>query len=163
MAYFTIYNGPMATTAAQLAVSTGTGILTMLQVKPAAEGRIVDWGISFAGAAVAAGVEVELLHTAQVFATVTAHVEAGCHKVDGGSALAANYLTFAVDGTGYTGSAEGTVAATTIFDAAYVTPTNWYRREFLVRRPLLIVGNSYRIRVKAAAGVLAKCYMTLEF
>ena len=30
MAMFTIYNGPMPTTASQLGVSTGTGILTLL-------------------------------------------------------------------------------------------------------------------------------------
>jgi hypothetical protein len=163
MAYFTIYNGPMPTTASLAPVSTGTTILTMLQIKPKVSGAIVDWGISFAGAAVAAGIEVELLHTAAVFATVTASAEADCHKVDGGSTLAASYLTFATDGTGYTGSAEGTVAATTIFDAGLITPTNYYRREFTNRRPLMIAGNSYRIRVKAAAGVNAICYMTLEF
>lgn len=163
MAYFTIYNGPMATTASQLAVSTGTGILTMLQVKPKAAGTIVDWGISFAGAAVAAGVEVELLSTAAVFATVTASVEADAMKVDNSGLLAASYLSFGTTGTGYTASGEGTVAATTIYDAAFITPTNYYRREFNVRRPQLVDGVSYRIRVKAGTGVLALCYMTLEF
>lgn len=103
------------------------------------------------------------MHTSAVFATVTASVEDDCYKVDGGSALAATYLTFATDGTGYTSSSEGTITATTIFDAGFITPTLWHRREFTYRRPPLVVGNAYRIRVKAAAGVNALCYMTLEF
>lgn len=163
MAYFTIYNGPMPTTASQAAVSTGTSIITMLQVKPKTAGTIVDWGISFAGAAVAAGIEVELLSTAAVFATVTASVEADCHKVDNSGLLAATYLAFSTTGTGYTASGEGTVAATTIYDAALITPTNWYRREFVQRRPQLVDGVSYRIRVKAASAVNAIAFMTLEF
>lgn len=163
MAYFTIYNSPMPTTASLAAVSTGTGIITMLQVKPKTSGRIVDWGVSFSGAAVAAGIEVELMSTAAVFATVTASVEADCHKVDGGSELAATYLAFSTTGTGYTSSNEGTVAAATIYDAALITPTDWYRREFNVRRPQLVDAVSYRIRVKAASAVNAIAFMTLEF
>ena len=112
---FTIYNGPMPTTASQLGVSTGTGILTLLQILPTKRCRILEWGVSFAGAAVAAGVEVELLDTAAVFATVTASVDADIHKVDNGSIAASTAgLTLGTAATGYTASAEGTVAATRI-------------------------------------------------
>ena len=164
---FTIYNGPMPTTASQLGVSTGTGILTLLQILPTKRCRILEWGASFAGAAVAAGVEVELLDTAAVFATVTGSVDADIHKVDTGSiAASAAGLTLANAGnsflaTGYTASAEGTVAATRILDAGYITPTNWFHRTFDTPREA-IIGNSTRIRFKAAAGVVAICYMTIQ-
>jgi hypothetical protein len=159
---FTIYNGPMPTTASQLGVSTGTGILTLLQILPTKRCRILEWGASFAGAAVAAGVEVELLDTAAVFATVTASVDADIHKVDSGSiAASVAGLTLGTAATGYTASAEGTVAATRILDAGYITPTNWFHRTFDTPREA-IIGNSTRIRFKAAAGVVAICYMTIQ-
>ena len=159
---FTIYNGPMPTTASQLGVSTGTGILTLLQILPTKRCRILEWGASFAGAAVAAGVEVELLDTAAVFATVTASVDADIHKVDSGSiAASVAGLTLGTAATGYTATAEGTVAATRILDAGYITPTNWFHRTFDTPREA-IIGNSTRIRFKAAAGVVAICYMTIQ-
>jgi hypothetical protein len=162
MAMFTIYNGPMPTSASQAGVSTSTNILTMLQILPTKRCRIMEWGISFVGAAVAAGVEVELLDTAAIFATVTASVDADIYKVDGGSIAASTAgLTLGTAATGYTASAEGTVAATRILDAGYITPTNWFHRTFATPREA-VIGNSTRIRVKAAAGVLAICYMTIE-
>jgi len=162
MAMFTIYNGPMPTTASLASVSTGTAILTMLQILPTKRCRILEWGISFNGAAVAAGCEVELLDTAAVFATVTASVDADIHKVDSGSiAASVAGLTLGVAATGYTASAEGTVAATRILDAGYITPTNWFHRTFATPREA-VIGNSTRIRVKTGAAINAICYMTIE-
>ena len=162
MAMFTIYNGPMPTTASLAAVTTTTSILTMLQIKPFNPCRILEWGVSFSGAAVAAGIEVELLDTAAIFATVTASVDADVHKVDSGSiAVSTAGLTLGTAATGYTASAEGTIAATRILDAGFITPTNWFHRTFTTPR-IAIVGNSTRIRVKAASAVNAICYMTIE-
>ena len=50
---YKIYNGPFPTTAAQLAVTTGTAIKTMLQVKgvTAVLFDVVAWGVSMDGAA----------------------------------------------------------------------------------------------------------------
>ena len=162
MAMFTIYNGPMPTTASLAGVSTSTSILTMLQILPTKRCRILEWGISFNGVAVAAGIEVELLDTAAIFATVTASVDADIYKVDSGSIAASTAgLTLGVAATGYTASAEGTVAATRILDAAYITPTNWFHRTFATPREA-VIGNSTRIRVKAASAVSAICYLTVE-
>jgi len=56
MLYF-IPNGPSPTIAAQAAVTTGTAIKTMLQVKLNAlatnTAKVVEWGISFDGSAAA--------------------------------------------------------------------------------------------------------------
>jgi len=155
----------MPTTASLLAVATGTGILTLLQVKNSKVCRILEWGISFNGAAVAAGIEVELLDTALIFATVTASVDADIMQVDGGTPILASTsgLTYTTTGTGYTASGEGTIVATTVHDAKFLTPTGNYHFDVRPRPINCIPGNSYRIRVKAAAGVSAICYMTLEF
>ena len=163
MAIYRIYNGPMPTTASQAAVSTGTSILTLLQVKATSPlVRVVEWGISFNGpTAAVVGVECELLETAAVFATVTASVDADIFHTFG--AVASSYLTLGTAATGYTGSAEGTVAATTIHDAVFVQPNANYCKVFEKGREVFpVVGNSLRIRVKAAAAYNAICYMVLE-
>jgi hypothetical protein len=75
----------MQTTAAFAAVSTGTAIKTLLQVKPFNLARIVEWGISFDGSAAATPGKVELIET-DVAATVTASVDADVTKYDPASA-----------------------------------------------------------------------------
>ena len=84
MAIFLIANGPMQTTAAFAAVTTGTSIKTLLQLKASATKvlKIKEWGISFDGSAAATPIKVELIET-DVAATVTASVAADITKVDG--------------------------------------------------------------------------------
>lgn len=165
MPLYTIWNGPMPTTAAQLAVTTGTSIKTLLQLKPFNVLRIVEWGISFDGAAAAAGIQCELLDTSTVFATVVASADVDISKLDGAEGAVASIagLTLGTAATGYTASAEGTITATKIFDSQFVQPTSQYIKQFpLGREPKCIIGNSVRIRVKAAAAVNALCYMVVE-
>ncbi len=78
MPQYKVFNGPLPTTAAQLAVTTGTSIKTMLQVKgvTAVKFKIKAWGYSFDGAAAAAGIQAEILETGTIFGTVTASVAA---------------------------------------------------------------------------------------
>lgn len=167
MAIYKVYNGPFPTTAAQLAVTTGTSIKTMLQVKgvTAMPIRVKAWGVSMDGAAAAAGVQWELLETGTVFATVTASAAADILAWDQ-IALATVSTTFFSVGTaatGYTSSAEGTITATRIFDSQFVQPTGQYAWEFsLGNEPLISAVSSLRIRVKAAAAVNALCWMLLE-
>lgn len=164
MALYQIFNGPMPTTASFAAVTTGTAIKTMLQLKTLNTGKIVEWGISFDGSAAATPIEVELLDTGTVFATVTAHVDANIYSLSGSDEAAASVnMTHGTAATGYTASAEGTITATHLFDVQFVAPTNQYVKQFpLGREPKCIIGNAYRIRVKAGAAVSAICYMTLE-
>ena len=63
MALYLIANGPSPTTAAQVPVTTGTAIKTLLQVKPSSTKalQIVEWGISFDGSAAATPIKCELL------------------------------------------------------------------------------------------------------
>ena len=166
---FQIFNGPSPTTAAQAVVTTGTAIKTLLQVKLGAAipyGKIIEWGISFDGSAAATPIKCELLETGTVFATVTAHVNAGLVNLsdpDSGIDATTSIFSVGTTATGYTGSAEGTITASRVFDAQLVAPTNQYIKQFpLGREPVINVGTSMRIRVTAGAAVNAYCYMTIE-
>lgn len=168
MALYLIANGPSPTAAAQVVVTTGTTIKTMLQVKPSAtlNARIVEWGISFDGSAAAAPIKVELLET-DVAATVTAHVAAGIVKLDAaaltGGDPTTNLIQVGTTSTGYTASGEGSITASRMFDVQLIAPTNQYVKQFpLGREPIIQVGLFARIRVTAAAAVNTYCYMVVE-
>lgn len=168
MALYRIYNGPAPTTASQVAVTTGTAIKTMLQVKMGAttHGRVTEYGISFDGSAAAQPGIIELCET-DVAATVTAHVAAGIHKIDALAIAAGNpttdFFEVGTSATGYTASGEGSITAVRQMDAQHIAPTN----QFVVQRPLgrewiLPPASFTRIRVKFAAAILAICYVEIE-
>jgi len=168
VALYLIANGPSPTTAAQVPVTTGTAIKTLLQVKPGATqmARIVEWGISFDGSAAATPIKVELLET-DVAATVTASAAADINKL-GAEALSTGDPTtslFAVGttGTGYTATVEGSITVVRMFDVQLIAPTNQYVKQFpLGREPIIQVSKFARIRVTAGAAVNAYCYMVVE-
>lgn len=157
MSIYFAANGASPTTAAQVPVATGAVIKTLLQVATPSTANIivVEWGISFDGFAAALPVRCELLQT-DVAATVTSltptlWVDANdpVSLCIGGTAL-----------TGFTASAEGTIAATRMFDVQFVAPTNQYIKQFpLGREPSVPVSKFLRVRVTAAATVNAYCYV----
>jgi hypothetical protein len=168
MALFKIFNGPAPTTASQAAVTTGTAIKTLLQVKPGATQvmKIKEWGICFDGSAAATPGIVELCVT-DVAATVAAHVASGIHKLDaealGGGDPTTSLFSVGTTATGYTASGEGTVGAVRQLDAQHIAPTN----QFMVQLPLgeeFIVnpGEFMRIRVKFAAAENAICWVKVD-
>ena len=159
----------MPTTAAFTKVTTGTAIKTMLQVATSAtQGmKVVEWGISFDGSAVATPIQVELLDTGSVFATVTASAQADIMALDGDAVnngnVTTNLIQIGTALTGYTASAEGTITSVREFDVQQVAPTNQYVKQFpLGCRPFVKPGESLRIRVTAGAAVNAYCYVIVE-
>jgi hypothetical protein len=165
---YKIFNAPAPTTASIVAVTTGTAIKTMLQVKPGATQiiKIREWGISFDGAAAATPGTIELCVT-DVAATVTAHVAAGIHKFDS-EALAAgdpttNIFAVGTTSTGYTASGEGTVGTVRMGDAQLIAPTNQLIYQFPLGVAFVVqAGEFMRIRVKFAAAINAICYVLAE-
>lgn len=162
---FKIFNGPSPTTAAQVAVTTGTSIKTMLQVKPVRLGKIIAWGISFNGSAAATPIKCELLDTGAIAGTVTAHVDAGLVKMCGADqTVGSDFMTLSTTTTGYTCTSEGSITVTRMFDAQFVAPTNQYIYQFpLGQEPVILTTNYLRIRVHAGAAVDALCWVELEF
>ena len=168
---YLIVNGARPTTAAQVAVTTGTSIKTMLQVKLNANivqrAKIVEWGISFDGSAAATPINVELLSTKTVKATITEHVASGIINLDplAGAPTDDNPFAFgaAGDETGYTATAEGTVTDTRPLDPQLIPPTGQYIKQWpLGREPEFAPTEFIRIRVTAGAAVNAICYMVIE-
>lgn len=159
---FVAFNGPAPTVASQVAVTTGTTIKTLLQLAtPATRGlTVVEWGISFDGFAAAAPVLVELLSTT-VAATVTAFVDADITRYNQQGMPTG--ITLGTAASGYTASAEGTLANVDVFDAQMISPAGAYVKQFpLGREPDVDVSRFLRIRVKAAAAVNAICYVVFS-
>lgn len=168
MALYLIQNGAVGTTAAPVAVTTGTAIKTMLQFKPSATctAKIVEWGISFDGSAAATPGKIELMES-DVAATVTATALADITKYDG-DALSngdptTNLIQIGTTATGYTASSEGTTTVSRMFDLQLLPPTGPYVKQFpLGREPVLQVAKFARIRVTFGTAINAYCYMIVS-
>ena len=166
MGAYLVANGPMQTTAAFAAVTTGTSIKTMLQLKPFNVCDIVEWGISFDGSAAATPIKVELIDTGTVFGTVTASADVDCTKFSSVEDAVASVagLTLGTSATGYTCTSEGSITAVRNFDLQLIAPTNQYVKQFpLGERPKCIIGNAVRIRLTAGTAVNAWCYIVVRF
>lgn len=149
---YTAWNAAMVTTAAQPSVSTGTAIKTMLQIATPATRQIavLAWGYTLDDPPGADAI-FELIQT-DVAATVTAHAASGVQPVVAG--MPASLVTLGTSATGYTGSVEGTITATKIFDAvsmssvsAEAAPVLTYRRDFNdYEIPIVDVSKFLRVR-----------------
>lgn len=160
MKIFQAFNGPMPTTAAQLKVTTGNVIKTMLQIAPAANSSIlvVEWGISLDAFVAAAPGTVELIET-DVAATVTALAAADITKF-GDANDDASLITLGTSASGYTASAEGSITAVRVGDAILDPPTGLYVKQFPQGQEFKIrAGKFGRIRVTFAAAINALCYI----
>lgn len=169
MAIYLIPNAAMQTTAAPTAVTTGTSIKTMLQVKPGATTPlwICEWGLSFDGSAAATPIKVELIET-DVAATVTAIAAADITKLDAGAIAGGDPTTAIVavgtTSTGFTSSSEGSITAVRNLDSPkFIAPTNQYEKQFpLAIWPMIQVSKFARIRVTAGSAVNMYCYMIVS-
>lgn len=158
---YQVYNGVGPTTAAQVPVTTGTAIKTLLQIAtPSTESLyIIEWGISFDGSAAATPIRCELM-TCTGAATVTT-LAAGDVTQLTDPLGPATLVTFGTTATGFTASGEGTPAAVDMLDVQFVAPTGQYIKQFpLGREPVCAVSRFVRVRVTAAAAVNAYCYVT---
>lgn len=163
---YLIPSGPMQTTASFATLATGTAIITLLQIKPLAILKVIEWGISFDGSAAATPGKIELIET-DVAATVTASVDNDCTKVGDGVGDAEVFSTFATLGTtatGYNASGEGSITAIRNLDGPQlIAPTNQFVKQFaLGREPVIQKAKFGRIRVKFGTGVNAYAYMVVE-
>lgn len=159
---YLVANGQMPTTAALTKVTTGTAVKTMLQLATSAGNpiKVQEWGIGFDGTTAATPIQCELIDTAAVAATVTAHVAAGVVQLDTVSDGGAATLTLGTSATGYTATAEGTITATRLADLALVPPTSGYVKQLPLGNEFVVPGGRFlRIRVTAGAAVNCWCYV----
>lgn len=151
---FITWNGASPTTAPIAAVATSGTIntpKTMLQLKPGASKiRIIEWGYSFTGIPTSA-VQMELLDSGTVAATVTAAVSAGVNNyndVTGPASLA----SLGVSATGYTSSSEGTITSSRVLAYQYELGYQFKQQFPLGREPEINSGNILRIRATPTTG-----------
>jgi len=161
---YKIWNGPMPTTAAQAAVTTGTAIKTMLQLATPATRQIqlIAWGFTLDDPPGADAV-VELLQT-DVAATVTAHIAAGVQPLDPNAP--ASLLTLGTAATGYTASAEGSITATRVFDAVALSsvsgesPLTYGWQWMPDERPIVAISKFLRVRATTpTSAVDMRCWV----
>lgn len=157
-------NGPMQTTAAFAVVTTGTAIKTMLQLKPltGVDLMLWEWGFSFDGSAAATPLKVELIET-DVAATVTAYATADITKLTNpaGPAADTGLISLGTAASGYTASAEGSIAAVrNLHMPILLPPTAPFITQLpLGDHPVVQAGKFARIRVTAGAAVNGYCYI----
>lgn len=159
---FLVPNHATNTTAAPTAVTTGTSIKTMLQVKPLVPLYVVEWGYSFDGSP--SDIKVELIEV-DVAATVTALAEADVTKLGNpaDTGQAAIVMTLGTSASGYTSTIEGTVTAARNLDAPQISSIKLYQKQFpLGERPLIQIGKYGRIRVTAGSAVNMLAYLVLS-
>lgn len=161
------WNGPMPTTAAQAAVTTGTAIKTMLQLATPStrQLQILAWGFTVDDPPGADAV-IELLQT-DVAATVTAHVAAGVQPLDPNAP--ASLLTLGTSATGYTGTAEGSITATRVFDVVALSSVSGespltYAYQFMPdERPIVAVSKFLRVRATTpTTAVDMRCWIVWD-
>jgi hypothetical protein len=160
--YF-IANGAAGTTAAPVKVTTGTAIKTLLQVQASSTVPFIAWawGISFDGSSAATPIECELVDTALIAATVTAHIAAGVQPF--GADQTASTVVLGTTATGYTSTNEGSVTAVRLGDLQQVAPTSQYVYEFSLSREFYVpVSHNLRIRVTAGTAVNAYAWVRIE-
>lgn len=161
------HNGPMATTAAQQKVTTGTAIKTLMQLSTPStrQMRIVEWGYTLDAAPATTGTgNLELIETGAIAATVTAYVASGVQNLDPNGT--ASLLTLGTANSGYTASAEGSIVATRCFDSKLVSgvsngadPVTYVRTFMPGYQPIVAVSRFLRVRCTFSAAVNATCFV----
>lgn len=162
---FKTYNFAMPTTAAPVAVGTGTSLKTMLQIAAPSTRmlQVVSWGYTLSAAPGAVST-FELIQT-DVAATVTAHVAAGIINSDpnGSASLAIGGVNL----TGYTASVEGSTTASRLFDidqvptgSGLVSVNEDYQFVF-DERPVVAASKFLRVRAGVTgSGVNMICWVS---
>ncbi len=157
---YEIWNAATAAlTAFPTAVTTGTSLKTMLQIKPTTNISVVEWGYSF-DVIPTALVKVELVTTGTVFATVTATAANDVRQYD--DFVATTALSLGTSATGYTSTAEGTVTASRLLAARQEWGQSYEKQFPLDREPAVIANDSLRIRMTTATAINALVYVIIE-
>lgn len=159
---FIAWNGDTsASTAAPTAVTTGTSLKTMLQVRPSATGkiRVVEWGYSF-DVLPTAVVKVELVETGTVYATVTT-IGSGVRKY-GDSGAGTSTVQTGTSHTGFTATAEGSITASRLLAYQHEWGQQFKQQFPLGREPEIAADSALRIRVTTATAVNMSCYVVWE-
>lgn len=173
MPQYIIANSAQPTTAAAVKQPTGTAIRTMMQLRTAASvnARVIAWGASFDGFALALPGQVELFETTAAATMSTAYAAGDIMPFNPYNAVAntagASGVPFNLSTTtsGFATAAvtEGTVAGYRLADLQLISPTGQYNYQWPLGREFQLTPQMYlRIRVTFAASVNAYFWVLVE-
>lgn len=165
---YSTYNSTATSTAAPVKQPTGNNaIRTQLQLQlPTTSGIwIVEWGISFDGAAAATPVECELFGCTGAATMSTALVAADLMGQNQGGLLEAS--TLVLGGTTHSAFATGAVTEGTVanyhgFDEQLIAPTGQYVKQYPLGRepyvPSVYAATQTYLRIRTTAPATVNCY-----
>jgi hypothetical protein len=165
---YMVGNWTRPTTAAPVPRATGTAIRTLLQLAAlSTEGlAVVEWGISFDGAAAGVPINVELFKCTGAASGLTALAATDVSRQSAPLGTETIPLQYGTALSGYApgaGVTEGTVANHHTWDAQLIAPTSQYVKQWpLGREPACALSEFIRIRVTAPANVNALCYIVFS-
>lgn len=161
---YSAFNGAGPTTAAPVAVTTGTVVKTMIQLATSAtcEARVCEWSWEGSASAAATPAVVELMFHSSGAATVTGYTAATDFKKYDPNARA-SLLTVGVTASGFTASGEGT-PATALGSMPHQIPvtSGMYFQYPLGREPEMATSTICRIRNTVTPAVNAVCFIAWE-
>lgn len=161
---YSCFNGAGPTTAAPVAVTTGTVVKTMIQLSTSAstEARITEWWWEGSGSAAATPAVVELMFHSSGAATVTAYTAATDFKKYDPNGRA-SLMTVGTTASGFTASGEGT-PATALGSMVHQVPvtSGIYIQYPLGREPEMAVSTFCRLRNTVTPAVNATCGVAWE-
>ncbi|WP_029932498.1 hypothetical protein [Nocardia otitidiscaviarum] len=159
---FQVFNGATAGLTSPLsAVTTGTSLKTMLQIKPTTPIAIIAWGYSFTTVPTTL-VQVELVTTGTAAATVTNYAAGDIIKYDDASGSASSISTGGGNTSGFTATGEGTITSTRLLAARAETGPSYESQFPLDREPAVIAGDVLRLRALTTVAINMLCWVTWE-
>lgn len=136
-------------------------VMTMQQIKPVGKIRIVEWGYRFKTSP-AAPVQMELLET-DVAATVTSASTTAIVPYNDSTGPGST-VSVGASASGYTASAEGTIAASRLLAATFDLATYFSQQFPLGREPEINAAKFLRVRAtpSSSAAVPVLTYVVWE-
>lgn len=160
---YSVYNGASVTTAAPVAITTGTVVKTMIQLSTTAnrEARVVEWWWEGSASAAQSPAVIELMFHGSGAATVTAYAAGDIKKYEPNSVATA--LSLGSTNSGFTASGEGTPAGGTFSVTHQLQPTTGYYFQYpLNREPEAAASTFIRLRNTVNPAVNAICGVAWE-
>jgi hypothetical protein len=166
MTLFIAYNTTIdATTGVMSPVSYTSGAARIsIQIAPPSgtDIRLVEWGVSFNGNALASPATCTLAQ-ASAASTVTAHSDTTIKAV--GDREVVSGMTFGTSATGYGSGSQAITTNTTEkqFAGALVGPLSQYEKQFPLGRDFVVTGGKFcQLRISVPATISALSYIAFE-
>lgn len=166
MTLFIAYNTALDTTTGVLSpVSYTSGAARIsIQLAPPSgmDLRLVEWGVSFNGNALASPATCTLAQGSAA-STVTAHSDTTIKAI--GDREVASGLTFGTTSTGYGSGSQAITTNTTEkeYGAALIGPLSQYEKQFPLGRDFVVTGGKFcQLRISVPVTISAISYITFE-